>query len=74
MGSYALFIRRYKRWLSFEALEELHQELSQYFTQREIASGIIERLTAFDGKCMDDNGYIKNSYQDIETYFYPNEV
>lgn len=44
---YSLHIRRYDRYLTFESLEELRQEVGLYFTEREKAAGIVDRLTSF---------------------------
>ena len=76
-GYYSLYIRRYKRLMDFTTIEELRAELQEYFTPREIALGIVDRLTNFDGKLPQGYGYVKNSYQDIEAFYYPpilNEV
>ena len=70
---YTLFIRRYGRWLTFPTIDELREELRGYFTAREIAGGIVERLTSFEGRKAGEDGYVQNQYQDFETYFYPEE-
>lgn len=69
-GYYSLYIRRYRRLMEFATIEELRAELQEYFTPREIALGIVDRLTNFDGKTT-RGGYIKNSYQDFEAFYYP---
>jgi hypothetical protein len=60
---FTLTINRYGRYLSFDTLEELKDELRTYFSQKEIASGIVERLTNFSNVQKKD-GYKKISYQD----------
>ena len=67
---YTLTIRRYGRYLSFETLEELIEELSRYFTPRELKCGIIDRLTDFTHTPFKD-GYCKNNYQDFQVCWYP---
>lgn len=66
---YTLTIRRYGRYLSFETLKELKEELSRYFTPREINSGIVNRLTDFTHTPLKD-GYRKNNYQDFQVCCY----
>lgn len=66
---YNLFIRRYGRNLYFDTLEELTEEVKQYFTPKEIARGIVEKLCTFH-KHNEKDGMIKNSYQDFETIMY----
>jgi hypothetical protein len=66
MEEYGLHIRRYGRNLKFNTLEELKEELGQYFTKSQIANGVIDRLTSF-GKIGPD-GYAECSYQDYQTF------
>ena len=70
-GYYSLFIRRYNRLMDFATIDELRAELKNYFSPREIALGIVDRLTNFDGKQPQGYGYFKNSYQDFEAFYYP---
>ena len=67
---YSLFIRRYRRHMNFDSIVDLKDELSSYFTQREIQSGIVDRLVNFNTTPIKD-GYCKNSYQDFEVCWYP---
>lgn len=73
MEQYSLYIRRYRRHQNFDTLDELREETRKYFTPSEIAEDIVDRLTNFDGRKADDGGYIRNTYQDFETYYYPEE-
>ena len=60
---YSLTIRRYGRYLNFDTLEELKEELSLYFSPKEKSNGIIEKLTNFDN-IQEKDGYKEISYQD----------
>ena len=66
---YSLTIGRYNRHIRFDTLDELINELKQYFTAREIASGIIDRLTRFTMKTITENGFSykhgENKHQDL---------
>lgn len=70
--NYTLTISRYGRHIRFDTLEELREELSRYFTPREIASGFVDRLSTFRKPTARDeeNGYIKNSYRDFDVCYY----
>ena len=67
---YSLTIKRYNRYLSFDSITDLKEELSRYFTPREIQSGIVDRLTNFNNTPLKD-GYCKNDYQDFSVCWYP---
>ena len=73
MEQYSLYIRRYRRYQNFDTLDELREETRKYFTASEIAEGVVDRLTNFDSRKADEGGYIRNTYQDFETYYYPEE-
>lgn len=62
--SYNLTISRYGRYLSFDTLEELKEELSLYFSPKEKESGIIEKLTNFDS-VKEQDGFKQINYQDF---------
>ena len=70
--TYSLRIDRYGRHLTFDDLDDLTEELRQYFTPKEIASGIVDRLTTFRDPTHTDeqNGYIKNDYRDFTVLCY----
>lgn len=68
--TYSLYIRRYRRNISHLTLEELRQELAQYFTKREIESGIVDRLTNFGSRKPPKDGFLTNSWQDFEVHAY----
>lgn len=70
--SYTLHIHRYDRYLQFNSLKELQDELKRYFSPRELASGIVERLTDFKNK--NEDGYYRNAFQDFEVCCYENEL
>lgn len=71
---YALYIGRYRRNINFDTLEDLVAELKEYFTQSEIKSGVVERLTKFAMKTISENGfaykYGENNYQDMKITCY----
>ncbi len=67
---YSLTIKRYGRHLNFDNLEELEEEVSRYFTQREIGIGIVNRLLDYTIATPKD-GYLENSYKDITVCFCP---
>jgi hypothetical protein len=62
---YTLLIRRYGRYMSFDTIEELKNEVSGYFTKSEKA--IVEKLTTFNSFV---DGMAKNDYQDFTTICY----
>lgn len=66
---FTLTIKRYGRYLSFDTLEELKEELSLYFSPKEKANGIIEKLTNFNNVSKKD-GYKEISYQDYTVCCY----
>lgn len=43
---FSLLIRRYDSYQTFGSLEDLREEVGRYFTEREKASGIVDRLTS----------------------------
>ena len=67
---YSLTIKRYNLHLSFDNIIALKDELSRYFTQRELQSGIVDRLVNFNNTPIKD-GYCENNYQDIKVCWYP---
>ena len=71
---YTLQINRYGRRLTFDDIDDLTEELSRYFSPKEIASGIVDRLTTFRDPTHTDeaNGYVKNDYQDYHVLCYLN--
>lgn len=67
---YSLTIKRYNRYLSFDSVEELTEELSSYLTQSEIASGILTKLTDFNPTRRDRDGFVVNNWCDFRTDCY----
>ena len=59
---YSLLIQRYGRYMTFDSVEELRDEVRSYFTKKEQASGIVERLTTFNRFT---NGMAENKYQNM---------
>ena len=69
---YALFINRgegVKYYMSYSTIEELKDAVSYNLTQREIKSGILDRLTTFNPK-RQKNGYVKNCWQNFSVCAY----
>lgn len=64
MLSYALHIRRYDRYQTFDTLEQLKEEVSTYFTKSE--GRIVDRLCDFTHTPFVDD-VATNSYQDFST-------
>jgi hypothetical protein len=69
---YLAIIKRYGRYLTFDSLEELKAELSRYFTDKEKASGIVDRLTDFDNVPV-ENGHKEINHQDFTVCYYSPE-
>ena len=69
---YTLLIKRYGRHLTFDDIDDLTEELCQYFSPKELASGIVDRLTTFRDPTHTDeeNGYVKNDYRDYSVLCY----
>lgn len=71
---YTLLIRnggsRGDYYNSFSTLDELRNELSRHFTQKEIQSGLLDRLTTFPFAGVNNDGYIENKYQNISVCAY----
>lgn len=66
---YSLFIRRYGRNMNFTTLEELREELSEYFTESEKRGGIVDRLTTFGPVTAENDFTAENHYRDMEVRF-----
>lgn len=72
--SYTLTIMGTQRsHFSFTALDELKKELKQHLSSAEIECGILRKLTTFDKKKINRNGYVENKWQYISTCAYPFE-
>ena len=67
---FTLTIQRYGRYLSFDTIEELREELSGYFSPKE--KSIVDKLTDFSNTPTID-GYKTNSYQDYTVCSYEEE-
>ena len=69
---YSLTITRYGRYLKFDSIEDLTEELKQYFSPSEIRSGIVDRLTAFRKPTPTDRGkgFVKNALRDFTVRYY----
>lgn len=67
-----LIIGPRKIHMNFNTVEELREELSKYFTKKEIAGGIVRQLTTFTGK-PNKNGYIENIWRTFSVCAYPYE-
>lgn len=68
---YTLHIHRYDRYMTFENIHDLKDELKRYFTPKELASGVVDRLINFERKNTD--GFYRNSFQDFEVCCYEKE-
>lgn len=64
---YTLTINRYGRYLSFDTLDELKEELSGYFSTKE--KDLVNKLLDFS-KTPTIDGYKKNIYQDYTVCCY----
>ena len=64
---YTLTVSRYSRYLSFNTLEELREELESYFSAKE--KNIVEILLDFSKTPVKD-GYKTNKYQDFTVCCY----
>lgn len=70
MRTYSMTLRGTRDvYFSFYSLNELIEELNMRLSQREKDSGLVERLTTFRLRPVDDNGfkyyYAQNSYQNM---------
>ena len=63
MGYYHMVIWGYGRCMDFHTEEELRAELSRYFTNSELRSGIVDRLLSFGTP--NEQGYSQNKWRDI---------
>jgi hypothetical protein len=74
MKEYSFTIKRYNTNKSFNTLEELKEEIGQYFTKKEKESGIVEKLITFNPTLVNENGFkyffAKNNYQDFTVCYY----
>lgn len=58
---------------SFTTLDELKKELRHHLSSAEIECGILRKLTTFDKKKINSNGYVENKWQYFSTCAYPFE-
>lgn len=70
MRAYSMTIKGTRNvHLGFDSPDELIEELNMRLSQKEKDSGLVERLTAFRLRPVDDNGlkylYAQNNYQNM---------